>query len=405
MIKKGSSVPTLAIRFVAVATGIFIAALILRNAVVLIGNDARSPLGLSERIWPADGTLELIDRQLIVQQVDWNKHSVEEVAQAARRARSLDPLDEWPFALAGMIDFKSEDFPSATQTLQQARRRNARAPTPHLLLLLSYAHRGMIDETLSELVTFINLRPQLSESLMPSLIAAVMQENSDKVLAKIDRYPQVLVRLIESASQTEGAESYLPKLFERPGVTRNMKVDSIQTLALRGRHDLAYSMWRALAGKNATIPYDQDFQGLMGPQPYVWTITTDGDVTADFSKRNAEGEIALDVEAFGSTMSQVVTQTIKIPGGQHALRIVGNAVDPQAETGRMRWMLSCAGSVKPLVQTEFTMIEGVQRRDIRFTIPPRDCAFQTLSLVALPGEIRAGHRMRFEKIRLDGKPE
>lgn len=400
MTQQPNGISILVIRLIAVASAILIAGLVIRNTVVQIGNELRAPLGFSERVWPADGTLELIDQQLIVPQIDWNKHSVKEIAQAARRARSLDPLDEWPFVLDAMIHMQSREFESATESLLQANRRNARASIPHLLLLQAYAQRGMIDKTLNELVTFVDMWPQLADPLMPSLIASVMLEDNDYFLARVDRHPDVLMSLIKGASRTEGAESYLPRLLDRPGVTREMKLDSIQELARRDRHDLAYPLWQELMNSQVTIPYDPDFQGLEGPQPYAWKITSGSDVEADFSRRNADGDIALDVASFGTTLNRVVDQTMPIPAGRHSLRISGVAIEPQQQSSKMRWTITCERASKPLSQIEFPMLEGRQNHVLKFVIPEKGCAFQTVSLFTVPGAIRAEYRMRFDKIRL-----
>lgn len=405
MTHQQNGISTLTIRLIAVVFAILIAGLVLRNTVVQIGNELRAPLGLSERIWPSDGTLELIDQQLIVPQIDWDKHSAREIAQAARRARSLDPLDEWPFALDAMIHMQSRQFEPATESALQASRRNARASVPHLLLLQAYAQRGMVDKTLNELVTFVDMWPQLADPLMPSLVASVMLKNNDYFLASIDRHPDVLMSLIKGASRTEGAESYLPKLLDRPSVTREMKLDSIQELARRDRHDLAYPLWQDLMNNQVTVPYDPDFQGLEGPHPYAWKITSGSDVEADFSRRDTDGDIALDVGSFGTTLNRVVDQTMPIPTGRHSLRISGVAIEPQQQSSKMRWTIACEKATKPLSQIEFPIAPGRQSRVLQFIIPEKGCAFQTVSLFTVPGAVRVEYRMRFEQIRLVKNPD
>lgn len=403
MSHKDAGVVMVAFRVATITVAILLAAMVLRNTVVAIGNDIRAPLGLSKQIWPADGTLELIDQKLIAPQIDWEKHTPDSVAQAARRARSLDPLDEWPFTLMGMIQLKSSDFKSAIESFKQAHRRNARAPTPHLLLLMAYSQDNKLDPAINDVITFINLHPQFSAPLLPLLQSAVAQKNSGDILRLLDRYPAVLALLVESVSRTNGAESTLPLLLSRPGITRKIKLGSIEALSQRGRHDLAYSTWTKLEQEKPPIPYDPHFQGLKGPQPYIWTVINGRDVNVDFARSSSNDEIALDVEAFGNTLNRVVYQIMPVPPGHHSLTISGTAVNPPAgsQSAKMRWTISCVDTNVVLSQIEFPMINGPQKRVMLFTIPQKGCDFQMLSLYVAPGEDRSEDRMRFNRVNLD----
>lgn len=401
MTKAERGVASLRFKVVIAIAGLVLAALVLRNAVVVIGNDLGAPLGLSARIWPSDGTLEQTDELLVTPEIDWKRRNPAEVTAAAQRARRLDPLDEWPFALQGMVETKNGNSASAQKLFAEANKRNLRAPLPHLLLLMADARTGDANLTLVRLVRFMDQWPQFSDPLMPVIKQLFALEKRDAIVALLDKNPAVRTRIIENLSRLEGGETIAMELLARPGVSRAQKVDSAQQFGLRGRHDLGYPLFRALAGDDLTVPFDRQFQGRPGPQPYAWTIKDSSDALVDFSRRSADGDVALDVEFFGSTIVDVIDQVTQIPGGRHAMAITGAPLENDLVAATLRWVATCEGSKRELLRLEFASTGKPGTRRGIFEVPAQGCAYQRLSLTAVPGDGRAHVRVRFTRIDIN----
>lgn len=388
-------------RSLIVAIAVLLALLVIRNAVVLVGRDIGAPLGLSNRVWPPDATLTLIDGQLTVPQIDWSQRSEPKVMAAALRARRVDPLSEWPFALKGMVADRRGQTGQASALLERARERNRRGVVPAYLVLLHNAKAGNIDAAIADLVALLDRWPEFSAPLMPALIGALREEGTQRLSVKLRQYPDVRDNLVVTLSELPGSEALLLDLLADPNIQSKQRLEAINRLALRGRHDIAYPMWSKLLGGPPAVPFDPDFQGIEAPTSYGWNVQSGSTMAADFAALPGETRRAMDVEAFSDSLVSVGGQVMPIPPGAHSLTITGNVIEDGPPSGRMRWVLKCVASGEELARQEFSGPQPKQSRTLRFVVPAQGCPYQLLELFLVPDDSKMNYRMRFTGIRLD----
>jgi len=378
-----------------------IALLIARNLIVQTALSLHRPLGLSDLIVQQDAALLMQERGVVVSQIDWQKHTPDDMLALAKQAHRLDPLDNWPLFLLGSVQEHGENRDRAIASFRKSIRRDPRSPAPRLHLIQNLIQARQGDEALTEIVRLARLSPAQDKVLLPALISLLIQDPEHRLVARLKDYPDVRNRLITQASLTEGAEPFLAELLAQPGVDKKMRWEQIGLLAKRGAVAAAFELWRRQPEAGSSIIFDSTFSGRQAPEPFRWRLINDSSVVSEIMAFQGRGEPALDVEVFGDTLALATVQLVRIPAGAHRLAVTGIAIDPPERGGTMRWDVKCIGAEKPIARIVFPMTPKPTTRRASFEIPAQGCAFQEISLTGVPVDRAQPFRMRFTRIVLD----
>lgn len=400
-IRDARSSPSMGRRIGVIALAIVLALLITRNTLVELALDSYRAVGLSHYMWPREAALELLDENIVAQNVDWQQHDPATVYSIASDTHRLDPLDNWPFMLAGSLFERIGDRDKAIALFAKSVRLDPRSPAPRLHLIQNLVAARRSNAALMHIIQLAQLRPDQDKLLLQALIVLLVRDPDHRLIARLNAYPEVRNRLLVQASEEPSAEPFMAELLSQPGIGKRLRRDLIDRLAQRGSNEIAYAIWRRSNGAAAHTIFDPNFQGLDGPAAYTWRLSNSSSVMAEFSRDTAGSSKALDVEVFGDTSASATYQTVRIAPGSHRVAITGKAIDPTAIGGTMRWDISCADDDRLLGRIAFTMVPERTTRATDIIIPTNGCAFQTISLTAIPESGSQPFRMRFTRIALD----
>ncbi|TXC74252.1 hypothetical protein FSZ31_05990 [Sphingorhabdus soli] len=377
-------------------------ALVARNMLVQIAVNSHVSLGLSKLVWPSEGALDLLDENLVVQDIDWKKHDPNTVFAVASEAHRLDPLDNWPFMLAGSMFERIGDTEKAITLFERSVRLDPRSPAPRLHLIKNLIEARRANDAVTQIVRLARLRPDQDKLLLKALVVLLVRDPEHKLISRLNAYPDVRKRFLAQASQVAEAEPFMTELLNQPGVDKQIRWDQIDRLAQRGSIETAYAIWRRSpdAQKSGNV-FDPHFQGRPGPAAFRWQLINNSGVVAEFTHENAAGPVALDVEVFSDTIVEATQQTVRMAPGSHRLTIVGKAIDVPEIGGTMRWDVSCAGDDRPLARIVFAMTAKPATKQTSFSIPASGCAFQNITLSGIPEVGSQPFRMRFSRIAID----
>ena len=389
-------------RVVIIILALLVSAFIVRNGGVLLANSMNLPV---ERIyWPADSDQLLIGSRLATQQIDFVQHSRQDVIATARKIRQADPLDEWPFLLAGQVSRNQGQILSSVAQFEEAKRRNPRSFLARIQLIQSTLLTRQFGKSVVEIVSAMLLRPgqeQLTDVLM---ILDDEQAARGRMIAEVKKVRSVEARLLRAASGRKDKTRLVQDLVFSPTVGPQQRWNVIGNLAGNGNYELAEKIWRIdrprSHGKNQV--FDGGFDNLAGPRPFAWRLHHNSDLTADFiPEKNGKGKM-LDIEFFGHTPQESADQVILLKSGRYRFAAIGYPVDPQEGYGTLRWQIFCDKNHKPVATLDFdASANDIQRKTTLFDVPRANCEAQRVALRVMPGEKREAFQFSFSQISIE----
>jgi tetratricopeptide (TPR) repeat protein len=318
-----------------------------------------------------------------------------EIEQAARDGLTQLPLAFEPFLVAARAAEQKGDLRRAIALMEEVRRRRHSHPAARMQLMIYYTKAERYPEALSEIDVVLRRNEGLRPALLPELTKLVSDPRGRAALATILARDPLWKEAFFAAARARKVDTGDARdLYERIRKL-NPKSDLmlerqliLHTQAASGDYAGARQTWLAALPQQERAPnrlmFDGSFRGLRAPAPFGWTFT---DVEAGRAEPARDGQRTyLDVAYFGGQNLVLAEQTLALPPGRHALRVVARS--PNGITsGRLFWRLTCLPGGTQLAALDMGRAASDNRRfNADFTVPA-GCRGQSLSLVAEPGDV------------------
>jgi hypothetical protein len=336
----------------------------------------------------------------------------EEMQQAARDGLTRLPLAFEPFFVAARAAEQKGDLRRAIALMEEVRRRRHSHPAARMQLMIYYTKAERYTEALTEIDVVLRRNEELRPALLPELIKLVADPRGRAAFATIlAKDPSWREDFFAAAAGAAAARklstSDVRDLYER---IRALKPDGdlllerqliLRTQAASGDYVGARQTWLAALPQSERAPnrlmFDGAFRGLRAPEPFGWTFK---DVEAGRAEPARDGQRTyLDVAYFGGRNLVLAEQTLALPKGRHALRVIARS--PNGITsGRLFWRLACLPGGAQIGALDMGRAAAENRRfNAAFTIPS-GCPGQSLSLVAEPGDVAAVVNLEIERMEI-----
>lgn len=308
-------------------------------------------------------------------------------AAAVREAMAGAPLAEEPFLVEGLAAQVAGDAARSERLLSTVKRRNPRARAARLLLLNHYLQAGRVPDAAAEIAVLHRLMPAASKVLVPELAKFARNPATRASLAGILRSDPELGEAVlqDLAAKNPDPELVMSLARQVPapaGAERPWQGKLIRAVVEKGNVEQAQRLWQQLSGRSQPAEgtvYDPAFQGLPGPPPFNWELSSSGAGVAERSKSGG-----LQVEYYGRQPVELAAQLLRLAPGRHVLRATVEG-DSSEKGPQLAWRLSCLDG---------TTIAELPLRDVTFqpkalsagfSVPP-GCGAQWLRLNGIPSE-------------------
>jgi len=326
---------------------------------------------------------------------------------AAEAALGGAPLASDPFLLAGVAAIAAGDRSKGERLLTEARRRNPRSRTAHLLLLDAYLRDDRVEDAAAGIATLTRLLPQAGTVLVPELGRMVRDPRTGAGLIDILGRDPAMQQAVLAHLATQGADPALILKIAAAGPRRAPSAQAaawqrplLDRLVEKGDVVRAYGLWRGFTGLGGAADekavYDGRFQGLPGEPPFNWQLAAGSAGVAERTKRSE-----LQVEYYGRDRADLASQLLILRPGRYRMRFGANG-DAPGEGSKLAWTLACRTGSAPLFTMPVTNINSASRVLAReFTVPASGCGAQWLRLTGAPDEFPTAQSVTISDVRIE----
>ena len=329
-------------------------------------------------------------------------------AQRTKLVRELahHPLDGTAIALLALAQEASGDSARALLLADQALKVEPRTRLAWLARLDRQMRQRRNVDAANSALRLLSVDPKQFATYLPILATLTRDRRTLPLIAAALR-PVPIWRTpflsLLSEQQFDPAIRYalMNPAFGAAGVT--VEVDHtafVNDLVARGDFDRAYLAWLSflpdVALRGVGTPYDAGFDGLPGPPPFNWLLST---VEAD---RASIEEGVLDISYSGRRGAELASQVVIVPAGTYRMATtIADANDGGARangTG-LTWRIACLP--QRTVIAEIPLNLSLLRRGQQsppFAVPADGCGAVSLSLVGTASEFPARLNARIDSV-------
>lgn len=325
-------------------------------------------------------------------------------AAAVRKAMAKAPLAEEPFLVEGLAAQVSGDNARSERLLAIVRRRSPRARSARLLLLNHYLRGGRVAEAAAEIAVLNRLIPAAGKVLVPELAKfARKPATRGSLVGILKEDPQLGEAVLEElASKNPDPELVLQLARQIPadrGAARPWQAALIRAVVESGDVARAHRLWQELSGApraEGAAVYDGRFQGLPGPPPFNWALSSSGAGVAERSKTGG-----LQVEYYGRVPAELAAQLLRLAPGRYRFTVTVQG-DSSEKAAQLVWRLSCLAGGSTLAEIPLRDV-AYQPKSLSASVPvPAGCTAQWLRLVGVPSEFPAAQSVTVTQISIEG---
>jgi hypothetical protein len=314
----------------------------------------------------------------------------EEQHLAALHALRSEPLADEPFLLAAVRALAAGHGIEGERLLLEARRRNPRLRMARLLLLDRYLRTERIEAATREMASLSRLIGGAGEVLAPAMAQMVQDPQvGAKMIPVLSRERQLQHAVLQKLAGSDANADLILRVAGDAGLravdAKDWQAPLLSRLVDRGDLQSALRLWRRFAGdpdaNDEKGLYDGRFDGLRGPPPFNWVLTSGATGVAE---RNRNG--GLQVDYYGRQDGDLATQLLMLKPGRYrfSLAVEGAA---RGEGSRLAWTISCQRQSQ-LLQLVLKDVESSPRRFTgTFTVPAAGCPAQWLALRGFSGDV------------------
>lgn len=291
----------------------------------------------------------------------------------------LSPLDTLPY-MPLLISASADRDLEAMQVLSEhvlrldPRNRAARFVSAQLAVT-----RGQSDEAMAALVPLVTLDRSNAQIYIQEMAAlAATADGRETLLATLSKAPGWGGSLVRQLAATSTDTDFLFRLFE---LYPEGQSSFVQALARRGELERAHLTFLNFLSadqiQQVSAPFDGQFQGLAGAQPFNWVINK--------SYAGFENGGGLFASFFGQGRPMIAEQLVRLSPGPYRARFVMSGQVFQ-NGGHFAWTIGCTRSGETLLTRPIVeLLSSNTEYDAGFTVPDTGCRFQTLRLTGVAG--------------------
>lgn len=345
-----------------------------------------------------------------------SKKDLADARLCAEQSFAADPLQQDALTLLSQIAVRQADPERAKALLNIAAEYSRRDASTQILLVNRFVMSGDYADAIDRVDMLLRTQSDTDGQLMAFLVSMAQDTRSYKVLAAYmaNNPPwrgSLLANLAAPKMNSEVSLRFL-KAMKSQGVhvSHGDVAPLIAKMAQKGDLRQAYLTWidflPASYQKQVGLLFDGDFKHEPSSIPFEWQAGASPFASVDITTDpTLGGSQALRVEfSGGQTPYLNVGQTLFLPFGSYALTVQAKSENLIAHQGLV-WQVACFNPT-PAVLEETSPIIGTatwHNQTMRFTVPEKHCAFQTLKLVLLarsPLEQVASGMAEFAKLHL-----
>jgi hypothetical protein len=286
--------------------------------------------------------------------------------------------------------------------------RSWRDNTVQAWLLRDALNRGRYDEAFGHADALVRRRDAFQPAVFQLFAAAAGQTApSDALAERLDQAPPWRGAFLSALARSSQTDAVVASLFQRidrgPAPLLHDEVgDYLQRLALEGRYGAAFSALRGfkLGAGLAQTPFDGDFDGRPGVEPFTWRRVGRVGVSLDFAPAPERPGHALRVAYDGFSSTDLMQQSMSLTPGEHTLS--GTVYGEAGDAGRLRWKVRCIadGRIVAAVAPTIPRSRVWTAFKTTFSAPTSGCDGVQLVLIGTPGDRRTSVIAWFGDLRI-----
>lgn len=295
--------------------------------------------------------------------------------ELANQLALLAPLDELPYETAMLIAAEQGDEVRASSFAHQAIARQPRSLAGRLFLLSASARHGDFNGVIHQFERLLEIRSLNSNSLIEALLD-VFRESGDwsQLILYLTKEPNggrdIVDRILFEPALPPDIESLIrayPHAQEKY-LNRLMHEFGIETA-----HEAWLSMTESKDKHTVEFPFNGGFFQRAEPPPFNWSIPYKR------AELSAGGGLYVSFSGMGKPL--IARQILSAPPGNYLLKSEAGGSMPK-NGGALEWRVLCHGHSERLVVLVLELNKNSSREvfEAEFTIPSRDCQFQTIEL-------------------------
>lgn len=285
-------------------------------------------------------------------------------------ASRLAPLEDEPFTFTALNLVHQSNGEEAEKLLRRAISRNPRSSEARALLIERLLLQGELSEAVEHMEVTSRLLPEHAPQLRDALVyMASVPETQSLVLSSIsDR--RIKYAVLESLAANGASASILLNAIDDVGETpasldRDVLANLTRQLIKVDDIEGAYRLWSAVyaeAQEATHLVNDPTFEGELAP-PFGWSVNSGQHGFARFDKAGLKGQY------YGRRDMVLARQITRWAPGTYRIMI-----DAVATAPGLQLQLNC---VSDALEAK-TPIDRSAKTSLNVTIPPSDCAAQSL---------------------------
>ena len=329
----------------------------------------------------------------------------------AERARD-DPMASTPFVEAGLITARAGQDAKAAAIMKHAVRLNPRDRGALAWLFTNELRRGEFAAAIVRAHLLYRLEPALEQILSRTLAILAELDGLRALIVREFRATPYLRSILSAApadSLSAQASLELIAALEpsaRAGAQEQFLNDRLSKQDYAGV-TVALSSFGHASDAGGNLLYDGSFRQLVGPRPFNWALTADGDMHATPVETGlAAVPAALHIERFGLASAIGARQSLLVQPGRYRLSTLlkaGDVAPDLTQPAPFAWLVSCPGLPRPeLARFPFgaDLTPRWAARSWTFEVPS-SCGLIELSLTSSFADAAVHADALLTRVRLD----
>lgn len=314
------------------------------------------------------------------------------VAQAAAKLAQA-PLEDEPFTLAAVENYRNQRYTEAEQLIDIARLRNPRSREARLVSVDVKMAIGKIDSAVSDLEVLFDLMPSRQPILEETLVLLSRHPETRTATIQAVKGHRAKTMVLGGLARSGSSVTEFLHALEIMGSAHEISRDGtavasiVQEYMKRGDYGGAYQIWSKLALGTVQPPdpiRDRQFRQPL-PPPFGWELLSNGDGYA------ATGVEGVSGEAYGRRRARLVRQLLILAPGRYRLTVNVSEASEQFEIA-----VACFSAQEIFV----SRLARKGRQSLTFDVPA-NCLAQWITIDARASDPPHVARFRLESIALE----